>query len=61
MSMDDLLWLPPVMLAIALVLGTSGTESAREATRHVVRTFVSFTAGVLCVGALIHLIARLFA
>jgi hypothetical protein len=61
MSHADLAWLPPVVLAIAVVLGCSGPGTAREALRKGVRSFVGLTGGVLLVGLVIHLVARLLA
>ncbi len=61
MSLADLLWLPPALVAIAVVLGACGAQDAREATRQVLRSLGMLTAGVLAVGLVIHLIARLFA
>jgi hypothetical protein len=61
MSWLDLLWLPPVMLAVALVLGSTGRTGWHEISRSVLHTFVALTIGVVCVGAAIHLISRIFA
>jgi hypothetical protein len=57
----DLLWLPPVMLAVALVLGASGRTGYRAISRAVVRTFLGLTLGVVAVGIAIHLISNFFA
>ena len=61
MSWTDLLWLPPVMLAVSLVLGAAGRNGFRDISRSVLHTFVALTAGVVGVGIFIHVIARLFA
>jgi len=57
----DLLWLPPVMLAVAVVLGATGRDGVRTIGRSIWRTFVFLTIGVLAVGVAIHIIARVFA
>jgi len=59
-SWADLLWLPPVMLAVALVLGTAGRSGARVIARSVWHTFFALTLGICAVGVCIHLIARIF-
>ena len=61
MNWVDLLWLPPIMLAIAMVLGTAGTEGREEIKGAIVHTFFTLTIGVLVVGAVIHVVARVFA
>lgn len=61
MSWTDLLWLPPIMLAVALVLGSAGRTGFRDIARSVLHTFVALTAGVIGVGIFIHVVARLFA
>jgi len=61
LSFGDLAWLPPVMVAIAVVLGCAGGGTTREAVRKGVRSLLGLTAGVLVVGLVIHLLARLFA
>ena len=61
MTLIDLLWLPPVMLAVALVLGAAGRTGFHTIRRAVVRTFIGLTVGVILVGVAIHLIANAFA
>ena len=61
MNWIDLIWLPPIMLAVSVVLGATGRNGLREISRSVMHTFVALTVGVLCVGIAIHLIASLFA
>jgi len=61
MTWGELIWLPPVMAAIALVLGTAGRNGARTIARSVLSTFWVLTAGVVVVGVVIHVIARVFA
>ena len=57
----EFLWLLPVMVAVAIVLGTAGRSGARVIARSIWSTFVALTLGVLAVGVAIHLIARVFA
>lgn len=57
----DLLWLLPVMAAVAIVLGATGRRRARVIAGSIWQTFVALTLGVLGVGVAIHLIARIFA
>ena len=60
MSWGDLLWLPPLMIAISIVIGASGRQGARTIVRAVWSTLVALTLGVLAVGVAIHLVAALF-
>ncbi len=57
----DLLWLPPVMLAVAVVLGAAGRTGFTATAKSILHTFVALTLGVVCVGVVIHVIARVFA
>lgn len=61
MTWADLVWLPPVMLAVALVLGSAGRDGFMDIARSVVHTFVALTLGVLVVGVVVHIIALVFA
>lgn len=61
MSWIELLWLPPVMLAIAMVLGTAGRNGAKTILRSIWSTFVVLSLGVVVVGIVIHVVARVFA
>lgn len=61
MSWGDLVWLLPVMVAVAVVLGTAGRNGTHVIARSIWSTFVALTLGVICVGVAIHLIARVFA
>jgi hypothetical protein len=61
MSWADLIWLPPVMLAVAIVLGTAGRDDLPTIGRSIRQTFVALTFGVIAVGVVIHLVARIFA
>ena len=61
MSWLEFLWLLPVMVAVAIVLGTAGRNGARVIVRSIWSTFLALTLGVVAVGVAIHLIAHLFA
>jgi hypothetical protein len=61
MSWMDLLWLPPIMVAIAIVLGAAGRTGARPILRSIWSTFLTLSLGVVTVGVAIHLVARIFA
>lgn len=61
MSWQEQFWLLPVMVAIAVVLGAAGREGRREIRGAIVHTFVVLTLGVVLVGVVIHVIARVFA
>ena len=60
MSWLDLVWLPPIMLAVSLVLGATGRSGFRDISRSVMHTFFALTMGIVCVGVAIHLVARIF-
>ena len=60
MSWADLLWLPPVMLAVAIVLGSAGRNGLQVICRSILQTFVALTLGVIAVGIGIHVVATLF-
>ena len=60
MSWADLLWLPPVMLAVAIVLGAAGRNGFKVVARSILQTFVALTLGVIAVGIGIHVVAQLF-
>ncbi len=61
MTWADLLWFPPLMLAISLVLGAAGAEDAKpgDMLLSVRRTCVMLPFSVLVVGGLIHVVALL--
>ena len=61
MSWMDLLWLPPIMVAIAVVLGAAGRTGFRPILRSIWSTFLTLSFGVVTVGVTIHLVARIFA
>lgn len=60
MSLVDLLWYLPLMLAIAIVLGASGRRGVRTIARSVWGTFLALSLGVLAVGLVVHVVAVLF-
>ena len=61
MSWVDLLWLPPIMLAVSIVLGAAGRNGFKVIARSILQTFVALTLGVIAVGIAIHLLSTLFA
>lgn len=62
MTWHELIWLPPLMLAIALVLGATGDHRGQGGLgRSIWRTFVGFTMGVVAVGVIVHFVAVAFA
>ena len=61
MSWGDLLWLPPIMLAVAIVLGAAGRNGSKNISRSILQTFVALTLGVIAVGIAIHVVAEIFA
>jgi hypothetical protein len=52
----DLLWALPLLLAIALALGTAGRREPADIARHVRRTFVTLVLGLASVVVVIRLI-----
>ncbi len=60
MSWGDLIWFPPIMLGVAMVLGSAGTESPRKLPGSILHAFVALSIGVVGVGIVIHLIAHFF-
>lgn len=63
MTWLDLLWFPPVMLGIAMVLGAASAEDGKpgDLRRSIVRTFVMLSVSVVAVGVVIHVVANAFA
>jgi hypothetical protein len=57
----DLVWLAPVMVAISTVLATAGADGLGDGVRRFVHSLVTLTLGVLAVGVVLHLVARIFA
>ncbi len=60
MQLHDLIWYVPVMISISMVLGASGAEDPKGYWQGAFQTFRALTIGVLCVGLLIHFVARMF-
>ena len=60
MSFVDLLFLPPLMLAIAVVVGAAGRRPG-DLAPHIRRTFWALTIGVVVVGVVVRLVVMLFA
>lgn len=60
MTLADLLWLFPLMAAIALAVGSAGrrTDEIPAAVR---RTFVGLTLGVVAVAVVVRMLVILFA
>lgn len=61
MTLLELLWFVPLMLAIALVLGITGARGRRHVLRETRRRFVGLTLMVLIVGVLIRVLVTTFA
>jgi hypothetical protein len=61
MTLLELLWFLPLMLAIALVLGVTGARGRRFVLREARRRFVGLTVMVLVVGVLIRVLVIAFA
>lgn len=57
---DLILFLPPLMLAISIVVGTAGHQRG-EIAGAVRNAFVAFTLGVLLVGATVRVLVIFFA
>lgn len=61
MTWVDLLWFPPLMLGISIVLGTAGSDGTWAEMRHdIMRMFLTLSLGVVGVGFVIHIVAVLF-
>ncbi len=60
MTWLDLVWFPPLMLAVSAVVGGAG-RAAGEVAGQVRRTFVAFTAGVIVVALVVRAVVLLFA
>ena len=50
MTFQDLLWAPPLLLAIAVVLGTVGRTRAEDIGRTIRRRFFELTLGLVLAG-----------
>jgi hypothetical protein len=60
-TFQDLLWAPPLLLAIAVVLGTVGRTRADEIGRTIRRRFFELTFGLVLVALLVRGVVTLFA
>ena len=60
MTLGDLLWFPPLMLAVAVVVGTAG-RGRGEIAPAIRRTFVALVVGVVLVAAVVRLLVVFFA
>jgi hypothetical protein len=60
MSWIDLLWFPPLMLAIAIVVGGAGRERG-EVGPAVWRTFFALASAVVVVALVVRLLVQLMA
>jgi hypothetical protein len=61
MTFRDLLWAPPLLLAIAVVLGTVGRHHADEIGRTIRRRFVELALGLVLVTVFVRAVVTLFA
>jgi hypothetical protein len=59
-NLVDLLWGPPLLLAIATVLGTSGRRRWSDIRPAIRRNFVALLIGLTAVAAGIHVVVRAF-
>lgn len=60
MSLLDLLWLPPLVLAVAVVVGAAGRQPG-EIAGAVRRTFVALLLGVVAVAAVVRIVVIVLA
>ena len=60
MTWAQLLWLLPLMFAVAVVVGTAGHERG-EIARSIRRAFVALLVGVGAVGGVVRVLVLLFA
>ncbi len=60
MTLADLLWFPPLMLAVAVVVGTAGRRRGEFAVA-IRRTFVALVIGVVAVAAVVRILVILLA
>ena len=57
--MLHVLWLLPVLIAIAIVVGAVGHDRPHALRRSIGHTFQAFLVGVLLLGLAVHLLSRL--
>ena len=60
MSLLDLLWFPPLVLAVSIVVGTAG-RSRGEIAVAIRQTFVALVLVVVAVAAVVRILVILFA
>lgn len=60
MHLGEFAWLPPLIFAIATVVGTANADDAREIPRSIMRSFALLGLGVVLVGLAVHLLATVF-
>ena len=60
MHLGEFVWLPPLILAISVVVGSANAETPSEIWRSVRRSFFVLGIGVVAVGAFVHIIASVF-
>ncbi len=61
MTLQDLLWAPPLLLAISVVLGAAGRHRPDEIRRTIRTRFVELVIGLALVGLFVRTIVTLFA
>jgi hypothetical protein len=61
MTLLELLWFVPLMLAISVVLGITGARGRAFVLRETRRRFIGLTVMVVVVGVLIRVLVTLFA
>jgi len=59
-SWADLIWFPPIMLGVAMVLGSASAGTPKELPRSILSAFFTLTFGVVGVAAVIHFVAYFF-
>jgi hypothetical protein len=57
----DLAWFPPLVLAIAVVLGACGSRPDAEIPPTIFHRFVQLLVGLSAVGVVVHSVVLLFA
>lgn len=60
MTVGEILWLLPLLLAVATVVGTAGHERG-EFARAIRRSFIALVLGVAAVGSIVRVLVILFA
>lgn len=60
MSLTELAWLVPLLLAVAIVLGVTGARGTRAVAAEVRRRFLGLTLMVIVVGVVIRVLVISF-